>query len=312
MHRFRSISLLLLAGLTFGTFRDKVRAEDTPKTTQEVLIRVGEQKITTGDLRFLMLSRNVPENLQPKFRKRFLEQLIDRRLIQAFLKEQNAVADTIALKEQITRIHNLLRKHGHDPEQTLKRIGYTEQTLREELALPLAWSAYVNRTVTPQNLRDYFQQHQQEFDGTQVRASQILVRIVDASDPSAVAGSREQLQSIRKQILDEELSFAEAAEKHSDAPSKKSGGDLGFFYYRGKMPELLTRVAFSLKQGELSEPFVTPFGVHLMTVTDRKVGTYALEDVRKGVLKKYSAQLRVKTIQIQRTKIKVEWINPPE
>jgi peptidyl-prolyl cis-trans isomerase C len=272
-----------------------------------VLVLVGGKPITEGDLHFLMISRSVPKKLRQAVRKQFLEQLIDRRLMQAFLADRKAKPDKILLEEQITRFHQLLRRNGKDPEKTLAKIGFTPKVLRNELALPLAWKTQVNRMVTPKRLRDYFQQHRQEFDGTQVRASQILLKVANPSDSKQLQAAQDRLQTVRRKISSGEISFSDAAAKNSQAPSRKTGGDVGFFRYRGKMPEVITKVAFSLKKGELSKPFVTPFGVHLLKVTDRKPGNLSLEDARRDVLKQLSGELWDETIQQQRSRVKIEW-----
>ena len=45
------------------------------------------------------------------------------------------------------------------------------------------------------------------------------------------------------------------------------------------MPEDFSQAAFALKTGEISEPIVTSFGVHLITVLEEKPGTKTWRDV---------------------------------
>src|SRR5262249_15228248 len=68
------------------------------------------------------------------------------------------------------------------------------------------------------------------------------------------------------------LTFADAAKQHSQAPSAKDGGDIGWIERHRPSPEDFSRRAYSLKVGEVSEPFPSPFGVHLITVLDEKPG----------------------------------------
>ena len=90
----------------------------------------------------------------------------------------------------------------------------------------------------------------------QVKASHILVKT----------------ETEAKKILEElkkGASFAKLAQQKSECPSKKRGGDLGWFG-RGKMVPEFEKAAFSLKKGELSNVVKTQFGFHIIKVEDTK------------------------------------------
>ena len=61
--------------------------------------------------------------------------------------------------------------------------------------------------------------------------------------------------------------FSELAKQFSECPSKKKGGDLGFFSRRQMVPEF-EKAVLSLKVGELyHEPVKTKFGYHIIKRT---------------------------------------------
>jgi len=63
--------------------------------------------------------------------------------------------------------------------------------------------------------------------------------------------------------------FGELATRHSECPSGKRGGDLGWFG-RGQMVREFEEAAFQGKKGAIVGPIKTKFGWHLIKVMDQK------------------------------------------
>lgn len=98
-----------------------------------------------------------------------------------------------------------------------------------------------------------------------VQASHVLIAY-EGADRSQVVRSKEEARKISRTVYDRALSgedFSELAKTMSDGPSKEKGGDLGSFG-RGAMTPAFEEVAFSLKEGEISQPVETPFGFHII------------------------------------------------
>ncbi|MDH3365134.1 MAG: peptidyl-prolyl cis-trans isomerase [Thermoplasmata archaeon] len=63
--------------------------------------------------------------------------------------------------------------------------------------------------------------------------------------------------------------FAALARTHSECPSAKNGGSLGWFG-KGQMVKEFEDAAFNGKKGETVGPVKTQFGWHLIKVVDTK------------------------------------------
>ncbi len=81
--------------------------------------------------------------------------------------------------------------------------------------------------------------------------------------------STKELAERLKKELDEGADFSALAEQHSECPSKKRGGDLGWFG-KGAMVKPFELAAFTAQEGEVVGPVKTEFGWHLIYVYEIK------------------------------------------
>jgi peptidyl-prolyl cis-trans isomerase SurA len=101
---------------------------------------------------------------------------------------------------------------------------------------------------------------------TQTRARHILLR---PSAQLSQAQAIEQLGSVRRDILSGKADFADVAKRISQDGSASQGGDLGWANPGMFVPEF-EQTMNQLRPGQLAEPLVSRFGVHLIEVTDRR------------------------------------------
>ena len=100
---------------------------------------------------------------------------------------------------------------------------------------------------------------------TQTHARHILVKVND-SQTEALAKSR--IQQLKDRI-DNGADFAETAKAFSEDLSASKGGDLGWMYPGDTVPEF-DRSMNSLQVKQISEPFLTNFGWHIVQVLERR------------------------------------------
>lgn len=267
---------------------------------------VNGTNITAADVAFAASQQGLTATEPDGTGQKLVERLIDRQLIRNFLatRKIEPLADDLEL--QIAKAEQAIKKRGEDPKALLTKLGYTPERLKRELGLTLAWQTYVRKTITPDQLKKYFDAHKIELDGTQLRASQIFLKLPKPAREMDVAEKVARLSEIRQSILDQKLSFADAARKYSESPSREQGGDIGVFGWSGKLPPAVSHAAFAMKVEELSDPVVSPLGVHLIQVTERHPGDFSLEDVRSVILDRISQQMWAETVQKERSMAKIE------
>jgi len=119
---------------------------------------------------------------------------------------------------------------------------------------------------------------------TETHARHILLR-ADASEDNP----RQELARLRQRI-ESGASFAELARAHSDDQASASqGGDLGWFG-PDEMTPAFQQVVDGLQPGQISEPFRTPYGWHIVQVLGRRQRTdveeYQRSQARQALYKR--------------------------
>ena len=101
---------------------------------------------------------------------------------------------------------------------------------------------------------------------TQNHARHILLRpSAQLTETQAAA----QLQELRQRIERGQASFAQLAQQYSQDGSAPQGGDLGWSSPGQFVPEFEDALN-RLQPGEISQPIVSRFGVHLITLEERR------------------------------------------
>ena len=107
----------------------------------------------------------------------------------------------------------------------------------------------------------------------QTRARHILIRTNEAVSE---ADARRRLADLRERIVTGGADFGELAKLNSADGSASRGGDLDWVLPGDTVPEF-ERVMLALKPGEVSQPFKSPFGWHLVQVLERRAAGLSLD-----------------------------------
>lgn len=138
----------------------------------------------------------------------------------------------------------------------------------------------------------------QRENETNIRHILVLLKTSEADELKLV----EKLEEIKERALAGE-DFSELAKQYSDDETTRSeGGDLGWLPVDMLQIEQFRNLAFALKEGEISEPFKTAFGYHLVKMVEKK-------PARKLNLADDYEDLKNMALNMKRQKILNAWID---
>lgn len=99
-----------------------------------------------------------------------------------------------------------------------------------------------------------------------ISARHILIRVEENAPQDKVDEAKNRLQGYLNEIKSGSISFEDAAKKYSEDVGSNQDGGLLEDFARGDMVKEFEDVAFKIKIGEISEPFRTSFGWHIVKV----------------------------------------------
>jgi peptidyl-prolyl cis-trans isomerase C len=274
--------------------------------------------------------QRVDPDQQAQARPAILDFLIDNVLLDQCLAQRGVTVERKEIDAKIQQVREEIKKNNQSFDQLLHDLMSTEQEFRAHVEAQIRWDKYADQQATDDALLKMFAAEREMFDGTMVRARHILLSPTP-DDPAAAEKAKSALLLYRKQIEDgvkQELAklpsdtaaptresarcrllddaFAEFARKHSTCPTKEQGGDVDWFPRGGRMVEAFSKAAFATKVHEMTDVVKTPFGYHLILVTDRRAGVETkFDEVKAEVKDLYCARLRESICAEMRPKAKI-------
>jgi peptidyl-prolyl cis-trans isomerase SurA len=125
----------------------------------------------------------------------------------------------------------------------------------------------------------------------EIHTAHIMVRVSDTSNKALIVRGQTQIDAV-SQFLKNGESFESLALKYSDDESSKSKGGVLPWFGAGKMVEEYEDAAFALEaDGDISEPFMTSYGWHIVKRLGYKK-PQPFEEVEKALKKKVSRDIR--------------------
>ena len=260
----------------------------------------------------LMLKERVINELVVK---KLIDQEISKRKIKVSKedmdKQLKSIIDKVGSKE---KFNALLKENGVTTSQFKKDL--TDEVKIQKLVDSLSVVS-----VSDKDALKFYKDNEDKFKNPdKVRASHILVSAnpeelkakiletaegkklsegdLDAAVKKDMAEKRAKADKLLAEVKKNPSEFAKIAKENSDdTVSAKQGGDLGFFA-KEEMVEPFANAAFNMKPNTISSVVQTPYGYHIIMVTDRqKAGVEPFEKVKSEIKEFLTNQEKVKVLQ---------------
>ncbi|MDA9685469.1 peptidylprolyl isomerase [Flavobacteriaceae bacterium] len=169
--------------------------------------------------------------------------------------------------EQLGSIEKVLEFYNK-PNESSFRDELFEINKIQKLSSNMQENIIEKISITPEEVREFFNSipnYDLPVFGTELEISQIVMSpIISKEEETRIIN---QLKSFKVDILEGGSSFASKAILYSQDPgSRSSGGKYTLQRKRPRMVKEFRDVAFRLPEGEISEPFKSDFGWHLLKV----------------------------------------------
>jgi len=168
--------------------------------------------------------------------------------------------------QQLGSIDKVADLYGFDNLDDLKR-ELTRIEIENSLIGQMQQQITADVTVTPEEVRNYFnslkmQNELPEFT-TEVKLAQIVLNVNPSKEE--ITRIQEKLQTIKKEV-EEGSSMKMKAILYSDDPGVTQNGGLYTITRESQFVREFKDAAFSIDEGEVSEPFKSDFGYHIVKV----------------------------------------------
>ena len=289
--------LLLICTLSGGALSaqeiiEEVESADTAQVETKSLttgttFKVDGVAAVVGE--FVILDSDIKQAIESlKQQKVEAEGLSDCKVLDKLMEDKlyahHAVVDSVSISEDQVRsftqqqIDYFLNQFGGSEERLLKfyrkdKMSDLQKELfdlnkNQELAKAMQQKIVEDVEVTPEEIRDYYKGLERDGlpqFGIELEVSKIMIEPeVPQEEKQKVI---DELNGYRKDILENGSSFATKAVLWSeDESSRGDGGLIKDVDRKSQFVKEFRDVAFSLEEGEVSKPFETEFGFHIIKV----------------------------------------------
>ena len=281
----KSLSGLFAGVLLISIFSFAGMPDARAMMLDRVLVVVNDDIITLGEFQAAMSSmRNklasAGEQMPPEnvLEEKVLEQLVFEKLLQLHAAE-TGVNVTDAMLD--LAMENLAQQNNMSVPQVLEQLrkdGINEDEFKQSLKDQLLVQRVIERdvkqaiTVTDGEVDGVLRSVSKVQPDRIYNISNIQLAVSEDASSAELENARQRGIELRQSIIQGKVSFEAAAKQFSQAGNAADGGVLGW-KKSDQLPTLFSDALKNMNQGEISQPLVSPAGIHLLKLNETKGGS---------------------------------------
>ncbi|WP_396188793.1 peptidylprolyl isomerase [Flavobacterium sp.] len=265
------IALVFLLGISFSFAQNKQKVDGVAAVVGDFIvldsdidlmyIELQTQGVDTKNItRCELLGNQLEEKL---FAHQAIQDSIvvtDEEINQYIDQQLNVMVEQIGSKQKVYEYYK--KKDEQD-----FRSYFSEIIKMNKLSSQMKRKIVDDITITPEEVKQFYNgipKDEIPNIGAEVEIAQIVVKpVITKEDKQLVI---DKLKAIKKDILDGSSSFTSKAVIYSEDPGSSSNGGYYKINKKTQFVKEFKDVAFRLNEGEISEPFETDFGFHIIQV----------------------------------------------
>ncbi len=275
-------------------------------TVDRVLATVGDEVITFAEYRQFVKGLDEVWN-KDVVDEKILRKLIEERIIVREAKRKGLEASDSEVGKMVSEFKSQNGLSQADLESFVKdegmSIGSYQKILRDKVLISKLVGDEVDSKVIigDREIQEYYDKNRKEFIGSpeNVELKGIFLRLKEDASLTEITDLKRRALKITAMLRDG-YDFGGLVDEYCDEPFRGQEGIMGKFS-KGALIEPLNSIAFSLKEGETSDPIWVSDGAYILQLVAKGKETFKpLDDVKGDIYEKLYKQ--------KRDKLYSEWI----
>jgi peptidyl-prolyl cis-trans isomerase SurA len=256
-------------------------------TVDRVLATVGDEIITFAEYRQFVKGIDEVWN-KDVVDEKILRKLIEERIIIREAKRKGLEASDAEVEKMVDEFKSQNGLSQGDLESFLKDEGMSAGSYRNILRDKVLLSKLIGSDVDSKviirdkEIQEYYDENRKEFIGSPEKAELkgIFLRLKEDASLTEITDLKRRALKITA-LLRNGYDFGSLVDEYCDVPFRDQEGIMGMFS-KGALIEPLNSVAFSMKDGEISDPIWVREGVYILQLVAKSKETFKPLDEVKG------------------------------